>query len=1320
MDATTKTKTLAVAFVAFLVGSVFVSGVATAHSADLAAADDAGHNVANPANVLTVGNPIRVVHFNTAGTISQVTYPENGTIDYNQTYDLTLTAIGNSTGATGVNLAWGTQYQLVAPSGTLVGATRSAYNDTEHCGQGSTAPVAYQTACGAPYSFANITFPNVKFSEGGIWLVTNATSSATVAQFVVSPHTEIAVSLSKTSVVYNPTGSFNYILTATYAANGTPVSGAVIDVFPSGSGLTNGVTTQPDGTATVLQTGTPHANVYHFFVNASIANTVTGSCASGDPVSTCSDIFGENNLTISAAPLTVNKNSTTAYTGFQNNVTFTPQFQSAQDSNSSFAFTGVQASAGTALGAGFFPNASKFNASVTFPNGTVLYMSGATRGSLAFPVSEFTVSGGSNLQCFDPNNAVWISGPGSACNVTSILAKSFGVDQDTGRIYFVPGSSLWLGGTYTFGLTISNDAAGNSEYSGSTTLVPTSPAGVNLALTDGSGNSLTAIPVLPGTGSPLGLQGQTVLLNITGESLFQHPLCESGGAPGDVGCTASPTGTEGSGGNFAENITVSGAVLPTHPTTGSASGDITYNRTTGIATISNLVTSGSGNVVFSVNWKGTTTTLTVPTSGGANITTDTADIQVGKLTNFTITVKDAFGNLVPTATIKGFNEDGSAFSPTTDPFGSGGITGNGGPTMGQGGVYNINITPASVKNMIVQATVQPPGGTATYALYRVKVVAGHDLTVNLSKTDTSAGLPTFISVNATNSTGAGVPTGTAQVYLLTAQEKTDLLANGSTSLSSVPSFRKFGNSLTAFTNSSVYGVNITAALGADVYNVYVQDAAVPSLQHDNLNSMPMLTVHNYTVTFVPATIATNWTGQTNVTVNATIKDWQGNLAPNGTQMRYSLANSTGNLTDPTVGGSYNFAALNKTGITNGVVTLTVTGRDPGVIMVEIMPASSAGTPIFTGATGALVVAGPTVTVNPTSVNILTPQVLTITAANFTGGALAGVEVRVCGISLNANFPSTAPTTLTASDRANCTAVDVTNADGTAAVNVAPNSLSPLLVYVNNVNTGVSIPVFAGTLAVSIDKTSPKTGDTVTITAAQSQGASGSAGIAVNVTRDGTFVVNQTSDSSGHVVLSNVSAGNYSIVATRSGFLPGFLNFSVGASSGNVTPPGPHFTLSNLVVPDTATVGQPVTVSADVKNDGTSSGTANMLLLVNDKVVGTFSLPDLGVGETQSVQFQPFTPSVPGTFHVVVKIGTTTVDKTITVNQQGTTTSTPTTSTTTTTTTTTTTSPTVSSSPVTSTPTSTTTTTPSPRVPGFEFVALVGAIAAALLVLRRKN
>jgi hypothetical protein len=414
-------------------------------------------------------------------------------------------------------------------------------------------------------------------------------------------------------------------------------------------------------------------------------------------------------------------------------------------------------------------------------------------------------------------------------------------------------------------------------------------------------------------------------------------------------------------------------------------------------------------------------------------------------------------------------------------------------------------------------------------------------------------------------------------------------------------------------------------------------------------------------------------------------------------------------------------------------------------MVEVQPASGLGTPIYTGATGALTVQGPGVTFFPSSLTQGQTTPLTVTVTNLTGAPLQGLQVNACGQSLNPNFPSTLPTTLSSSQAANCTAVSTTNAQGSVTFSLSPSSASPIEIYVNLTDTNVSVPVYGGALSLTINNTSPKAGDTVTLTV-KTAGSNPIAvpGATLTITRDGTAVTAPAIDNNGNAVLGNLSAGNYTVTATFATFTPAYLNFTVGATNGTVHVTGAHFTLSNLTVPEQINVGQPVSVSVDITNDGDATGSPTASLYVgpagHENFITSIQVPDLAAGQTQPVQFQPYTPVVAGSYHVIVKIGTqATIDRTVTIGTPTTTTSTPTSSTETSTTSTsptvstttspttatTTTSPTTSTSPVSPTTTTTTTTTTSPtpaspRVPGFEFVALIGAIGAALLVLRRKT
>jgi hypothetical protein len=1369
-----------------MAGSLLVAGYA---NADVIAGDatSGARNVADTTTVLTVGNPIRVLHWNSSTTNAGVAYPENTSLYYNSTIDLTITAVNNSgAGQTGgLDFTAGHTYQLVAPSFGTVGSAVTPSADLEHCGWSAAKVAGYNASTSNPTEkaaltdymvpcvsastdtssrFVNLTFPHAVLNESGTWMVNDTTSNTAVAQFsVASKIGEMTVTLSKTSATYTPTvsGGFFFTITATNQAGGALV-GAAVTIFPSISGFTNGALTDATGTATALQSGTPAAGKYLVNVTANVGG------------SSAADIKGQANLTINAAPLTFAWNSSTAYTGFQNTVSFTPMLPA---DNAGVVMPVFQ------TGSSFLNSAAKaYNLSVTYPDGSIIWASSIATG--ANQTFASALSG-----CYNATNQLWyganwtanttLGAGGSSCpaNVSARLVSVLTVDEgqyptagshvSAGQVSFAPGSDFWVGGTYTFGLTLDTvPSLGTdnlvNEYTGSTTFAPTGAASINLVLTE-SGNTVSTLTVLPTASNAL--QSHTLALNITGTNVFSHPLCETNSDPGQALARAScknannnlaaPSATDEK--NFVANVTVTGAVLtgtnsglvgvPSGNTLGSYN-FMTYDAPTGIVTISNVVPTGSGNVVFTATWPGVgTMSLTVPTSQGAVLTSDTTSIQEGQATNFTVSVKDANNNYVTTAQITCIYEDGTtalsnlvANSVTNSCTGSG-VQGTGASGLGQGGVYNINETSMVTQNVIIQAKIQAPGGGSTsYALYRLQVTAGHDYNVTTNVADTSAGLPTFLSVKAVNSTGAGVPATTGQLYLLTAQEKKDLLANGTTGLSTVQSggvtSRHFGTGATALLgNSTTCCLNATVVLGAGTYYVYVQDAAGNALTHDNLNNMPTLTVHNYTVSFAPQSVPVWWIGKSNVTVNATVMDWQGNNAPNGTFIQYSAANSTGALVNPS-SHAVNFDAINSTASTlNGKITLTLTAGIPGTLMVEVKPASGLGTSQFTGATGALILQGPGVTFFPESLTQGQTTPLTVTVTNLTGSPLAGLEVRACGQSLNPNFPATLPATLDASQQANCTAVSTTNTQGSVTLSLSPSSASAIEIYVNLTDTNTSVPVFGGKLTLSINNSSPKAGDTVTLTVATSGGIP-VPGATLSITHDGTAVTSPSIDNSGHAVLSNLTAGNYSVTGTFATFTPAYLNFTVGSAGGNVTVHGAHFTLSNLTLPDQINVGQPVTVSVDITNDGDAAGTADAILYVgpagHEAAVATFSFPDLAAGSTQPITFQPYTPVVAGSYHVIVKIGTQAiVDRTVTVGTPtGTTpTSTSTSPTTTTTatsptTSTTVTSPTVSSSPVTptssSTPVSSTTTNPSPKVPGFEVVALIGAIGAALLVLRRKT
>jgi len=301
-------------------------------------------------------------------------------------------------------------------------------------------------------------------------------------------------------------------------------------------------------------------------------------------------------------------------------------------------------------------------------------------------------------------------------------------------------------------------------------------------------------------------------------------------------------------------------------------------------------------------------------------------------------------------------------------------------------------------------------------------------------------------------------------------------------------------------------------------------------------------------------------------------------------------------------------------------------------------------------------------------------------------------------------------------------VGVTGEDGSTGIVVTPTSLSPIGVYINGSYTQRTIPVTAGVLVLTVNPTSPQQGGNVTFTVTQPGGVP-SVGARILVVRDGATVLDATADGNGQATLSNLAAGNYTVTAIRTGYDNGTASFSIGSQpTQNQT--GARFELRNLVVPQTVSVGTPVTVRVTVSNVGNESGSANAQLLVNNIQRGSQAIT-LDAGANQTLEFE-FNATVAGTYSVVVRIGDVTIGpQDITVGTQTTTpTTTPTSGVTPTTSPTSvvtpTTSPTTGVTP-TATPTSTpASTTPEPTVPGFELVALLAALGVALLVLRRRN
>lgn len=1254
MDATTNSRTLAVAFTVLLVGAVFVGAVpAAAVTVNATAATDVGID-ASVTNTITLDATV----LNTTGTvtvsnINNVTDPADTKLRYNSTYDLNFYNVYTSSGGYGYT-GGATNLILVNPAGATVNSA-----------------VPLPSGCGASNTVCNVTFPNQKLDATGVWTL-QTPSNAVVARVFVYPATDLSVTVSPNTLPYATTATL-------FTVGVTNASGNV-----------NGATVYSTAT-NFVQSGVTTNGVYQFF------NAPPG--VGNFPIYASQDFGGQtvggfdipefrNSATLTVTGLTLNVigNATNAIVGFSNEIKFTPQLSDGKI---------VFSTGGGNLPAGF----SGYNVSIQVPDNYLLFAN----------VTQTTVASGvQSLTCYN------LSVVGGACGGYNPATGAVLTANGDGSFTFKPGddasataTNVWDSGTYTFTVQLQTAGGASSapEYTGSLGITPAAPAAVNLAFTSDplAANPNTLDVRTAASSTP---QGYTVYVFINGTTQFEHPACRD--APG----CANP-GDDVSAASFVSNVTVRGDVLPGATTTA-------YNAATGMATITGVKPTRNGTVFIDVAWKNATTTLTVPVINGAVIELSQRNMTVDQTTTLVVTVKDAFGNTQPSATVQLFKLTGGALT-SADITGSTSIVGTGAnETLGQNGRYTFNVKPLVVQDLVVYATLG--NGNASYA--NISVLPAQDLTVSITPTQTMAALNTTYLLNVTNATGIGATTtaGNYRVYLLNATQRTNLLVNGTTGLFSStngPNLRGV-----SAVNNSATSANFTATLTAGDYYVYVcsgtssvADCSSTSASHDNRLNMPMINVTEYTATFSPNIVASSADIQSNVVVSVTVKDRNG--APANGTLRIAAGSLGGDFLTAVSPANANTTA--GVSVTNGVANITMTGRQVGTVNFEFDPLEASGTNFaqFALVLGNLSVAPGNLSFTPSKVPILQSTLVTIKLENFTGAGLPGRVIRLCGIGLNPNFGSTFPNTLSATNETNCPASDVTQSDGSAGIVVSPNSLQPIGIFVNGSFTGKTIPVIAGTLSVTVTPAAPKVGDNVTITASQANQPS--AGISISVTRNGTFVLNQTTDSAGRVMLPSVTAGTYTVLATRSGFENGTATFTVGpsAAANNTTA---KFVLSNLVIPDRVNVGQAITVSADIENQGGADGTANAILLVNNAQRGTQSV-FVAKGDKETVAFD-FTPTVAGTYQVTIRLATgeTLASETVTVGTP----TTPTTNVTATVTTTT--SPTSSGTPTTTTtttapPTTTgtpATTTPTPKVPGFEVVALLAAFAIALLVLRRRN
>ncbi|HWH07887.1 MAG TPA: CARDB domain-containing protein [Candidatus Thermoplasmatota archaeon] len=1264
MDANTKQKTLTGVLTALLLGAVFVGAVPTAQAAHATP----GANL--PDVIVDVGQTTTATFAGTTQAVNVVVTPTDGNVRFNTTYDVTFTNIEVSAGGYGAS---GPGYgparselglRLYNPGQVPQPNPRNAVPDGAHPGRW------------------NVTFPSQMFGVTGFWTLRDSLNN-TVATFLVQPEQSLTVSLSQNTFQFSES-NVTFVITVSPLASGQTAT-------LEGTGIPASTQVQGPTGQYVFVGGLPEVGTFTIYANRSL---------DGDALP---EQTGIASYTVTPSPLTVTDVDTTPKAGF-NRV-------------AKWNFTYPN---GTAV---FCPNAAgncgggnplrivNYNLSVNFSYGT-LYSNTSTVNTGGTPGSL----------------CLWTSTTGCATSPPGITgwAPVWQFDAsgaELGVFSFRP-DATWPAGSYLFTLTVNAKGAADSlqEFTVSWPFTPATPADVNV---DILGNSTgfpgpTGTPVvLPslnvtenvtGTG-PAG--SYTLLVDVTGNTQLEHPRVATTGTPAVIAGQNTRQVADAFG---AGNVSITGDVILQDTL---SPGVFSYDETTGRITLKGIVpTKYGGNVVIGIAWKGTTTTVTLPITRGAILTASPTELIVDTTSTVTFTVRDDFGNPVPDAKILLWLKPSGSASGCNFLCGATAINGTGAPGAGQNGQYTLTLKPASIGRYIAYTQIgheatATGSDTRRFAYLELNVVPAHDVNLTVTPTTANAAVATAFSMNATIPDGRSLGTN-AIFYLLSEKQRADQIANLSLTTGVSPpaacapgQIWTPGQGCIAYTtqlvNGGVVAYNFTASLPSGTWYVYAcgnaaggvtPAAGCTDARHDNNQSLATITVNPFRATFTPAQIANNPNIQSNTTVNVTVTDaagapWNGTLLLNSTGATgtFGCIVASGTCTPGAAVTSYAVT------ITNGNGSFVATGRDVGDVAWDFDPLSS-NTPVLANLVdGVFRVVGPNVTVTPDRIPIGKASTITVNVRSLNGTPMVNLSVRMCGTPIGGTDATP-----------QCTGTVLTDAAGNAIMGVNPISTGILTLYVNNVTAGRTVTVYAG-LVITFVPSAPRAGDTVTGTVAQVGATGGEAGVTISVTRNGTAVSGfpQTTGTNGQFVLSNVQEGTYTVTASKLGFQNQTETLVVGRQQQTDNQTGARFELSNLVAPSTGAVGQAMTVTADVRNTGTAAGTATVLLLVNGQVRDTRSIP-VNAGGQETVAFD-FTPAQAGSLKVTVKLATgeTLAEKTVTVNQQTTTTTTTTGQTTTTTT-----------------QTPTTTTTPTPRVPGFEVVALIGALAVALLVLRRRS
>ncbi|HVL86957.1 MAG TPA: CARDB domain-containing protein [Candidatus Thermoplasmatota archaeon] len=1040
---------------------------------------------------------------------------------------------------------------------------------------------------------------NIVFDTLGHWWIQDGVSSTVGKNFTVYVNVtpQILLLTQPASVVYSKT-SFNASITTTVTwPNGTAAQGALVQVWAPTD--TPGVN-HPRRNATVAADGTATVN------DIPIANNGTGiyqvtAVLGATTYSLSAPAAGLQNWTVTATTPAAVIALNNATGGFSTG-NVTANFTFASDGKSLL---------GTLTGT--LDVARQFNITVTRDNAIFAYLNAtrSTPSSCAITdVANDTTALFINISCpgsgnitLQPNG-VWQTGTYSIEVRADTVGTTGAVSgwEYIGSVAFTVPSPT-PGVVIRQGETIIWDTRTNTGTNLIERVVPpgdpgTSAAGLNL--------TFEFIGRLGGeAGGPTGVTDTTAL----------HQRSNRSGAnvtiSGDVlfGLDTTGSSTTRCGTPYAWAVVYGDICV-------SAS-RIGYDTTTNRYFAQILPTKSGGSVDLRFRWSNPNITLdesvSIPvraavTSGVMTVTPTT----MGTSTNTTVTItwREAGGDPARgRIQVSAFDQSGArVFTGFTvfDSFGATGaaVTVNGSTNAGAGAVTVLYINASADvvgRHIVLNASQQlADGSEISHALAKIAVVPTHDVVVTVNNTQAVAGNPTVFQVNVTR---LGLPFD-ADVWFLTTQEVADLRNNGTLpTLSDAAFARTFtasASGVRASTGNYSKSIILTKVDPEGIYFVYARNT---SKTHDNLDGLVQVTVRNVTVAFtpnsVPLQIGTVEAFQ-NITVNVSVTNPFTGAPLNGTlTMVNHFDTSHGNAWVSAFGAAWTNGTTFT--VTNGWIGqgVNVTGIDLGVVNFTFTMATTSAT--AASIDGTFTVVSPDITISPDQIASGRATTVTVTVRDVEGLPLSGLNIAIqCpGASGNAT----------------------TGANGAASLRLAPTAPGLCPVLINGTATGRFVTVATSALVIVISPgTSIEQGGQVTVTVRDvDETAALTATPTIRITPPSGADI--TVNAATHTFVPT-QLGTYSVQATATGYASATASFAVVEPT-----PGAAFNYTNFdVQPRTVTAGDVIVATVNVTNTGGRDGTTQVALIINGAQRGSPVTVNLAPGASQPVTLSYTTTS----------------------------------------------------------------------------------------------